>query len=63
MIEVEKNFDLKPSDKKRLIQGARLLKRLTFSDVYYDTSDYSLTGNDYWLRVRDGRWEMKIPLN
>ena len=63
MIEVEKNFDLKPGDKERLIQGATLLKRRTFTDVYYDTADYKLTGNDYWLRTLDGRWELKVPQN
>src|SRR3990167_4202336 len=63
MIEVEKNFDLRQGDKERIIQGAKLLRRITFTDVYYDTPDFSLTGNDYWLRARDGKWELKVPLN
>ena len=63
MKEIEKNFDLRPGDKERIIQGAGLLRRLTFTDVYYDTPDFSLTGNDYWLRTRDGKWELKAPLN
>ena len=63
MIEVEKNFDLRPGDKERLIQGAHLIAEKRFTDVYYDTSDYKLTGNDYWLRQRDGRWELKVPLS
>lgn len=63
MIEVEKNFDLRPGDKERLIEGAKFLKKKTFTDVYYDNDVYNLTGRDYWLRTRDGRFELKVPLN
>lgn len=63
MIEVEKNFDLAPGDKEGLIRGARFLERRVLTDVYYDTSEYDLTCRDYWLRERNGRWELKVPLN
>ena len=63
MIEVEKNFDLKAGDKERLIAGVALVQKKTFTDVYYDTPDYSLTSKDFWLRMRDGRFELKVPLN
>ena len=63
MIEIEKNFDLRPEDKERLIQGAELIAKKTFTDVYYDSADFSLTTKDYWLRQRDGEWELKVPLN
>ncbi len=63
MIEIEKNFDLRPGDKKHLIENAELIKRRTFTDTYYDTNDFCLTTKDYWLRQRDGRWELKIPIN
>ena len=32
-------------------------------DVYYDDSQYSLTRKDIWLRSRDGRFELKAPMN
>ena len=63
MIEVEKNFDLRPGDKERLINNAKLLYRKTFTDVYYDNKNYYLTGMDYWLRERNGKFEFKVPLN
>ena len=63
MIEIEKNFDLKPGDKERLIAGAKFLKKKTFTDVYYVNDAYDLTCKDFWLRTRDGRFELKVPLN
>lgn len=62
MIEVEKNFDLKPGDRERLIKGAKLIAKKTFTDIYYDAEDFRLTTKDYWLRQREGRWELKVPL-
>ncbi len=61
MIEIEKNFDLKPGDKKRIIKDAEFIGRRQFTDIYYDTQDYKLTTNDFWLRQRDGKWELKTP--
>ncbi|MBI1754785.1 CYTH domain-containing protein [Candidatus Azambacteria bacterium] len=63
MIEVERDFYLETEDKKRLIKGAEFLGTKTFTDVYYDTADYSLTQRDFWLRTRDGILELKAPLN
>ncbi len=63
MIEIEKNFDLRPGDKKRLIQDAEFVKKKVFTDVYYDNADYFLTSRDFWLRARDDRFELKVPLN
>ena len=62
MIEVEKNFDLKAGDKERLIQDAKLISQKSFADIYYDTDDFRLTTKDYWLRQREGKWELKVPL-
>lgn len=63
MIEVEKNFAVTAEDKKRLIKGAAFLYAKTFTDVYYDSSDYALTGRDFWLRTREGKFELKVPQN
>ena len=62
-IEVEKKFLLDESDKNRLIEGAESIGVKTFTDVYYDNPDYKLTTKDIWLRSRDNRWELKLPLN
>ena len=63
MIEVEKNFAVKAEDKLHLVQGATLLFKKELTDVYYDSPDYALTGNDFWLRTREGRFELKVPQN
>lgn len=63
MIEVEKNFDLKPGDKERLIRRAEFIGQKSFTDIYFDAADFSLTARDYWLRTRDGKFELKVPLN
>ncbi len=62
MIEVEKKFVLTKENTERLIQGAMFLAERVFTDTYYDTDDYALTRKDIWLRTRDGKFELKIPL-
>lgn len=59
MIEVEKKFRLTPEQEHRLLEGATLLGNKTNEDVYFDTTDFSLTRQDHWLRTRSGRWELK----
>lgn len=63
MIEVEKKFILTEKEKERLIKGAEFLNEKVFTDIYYDTNDFSLTSNDRWLRSRDGKFELKIPIH
>jgi len=63
MIEVEKKFILSHLDKERLVDGAEFVSRRVFTDIYYDTNSFSLTLNDRWLRSREGRFELKIPLH
>ncbi len=63
MIEVEKKFILKSEDIERLIQGAAFISEKTFTDTYYDSADFALTTKDIWLRQRDDRFELKVPLN
>jgi adenylate cyclase class IV len=59
MIEVEKKFQLTPEQEARLLDGATLLRSAKNEDVYYDTDDYALTRQDHWLRLRNGRFELK----
>lgn len=60
MIEVEKKFKLSGENEKRVIEGARFLKEVKFTDIYYDKPDYEFTKQDIWLRSRDGKFELKI---
>lgn len=61
MIEVEKKFLIDKSKISELLEGAEFLNERKFTDTYWDTSDYSLTVTDHWLRSRDGRFELKVP--
>lgn len=63
MIEVENRFLLTEENKKKLIDGAEFIGEETFTDIYYDTIDASLMKSDMWLRLRSGKFEMKLPLN
>ncbi len=61
-IEVEKKFVLTAEGEQRLIADATPLAEKRISDAYYDTADFRLTTSDRWLRNRDGRWELKVPV-
>lgn len=63
MIEVEKKFILNEQDKGRLTKDAQFLNERVFTDIYYDTEIFSLTSKDKWLRSREGRFELKLPLH
>lgn len=63
MIEVEKKFILSDEDIDRITKGAGFLGEKSFTDTYFDDSDYSLTKSDKWLRLRDDRFELKLPMN
>lgn len=62
MIAVEKKFLIKENDISKLLVGAEFLNEKKFTDTYWDTSNYSLTTADFWLRSRDGRFELKVPM-
>jgi adenylate cyclase class IV len=62
-IEVEKKFSLTDEQEMKLLEGAEFLGEKKFTDTYYDDDRYSLTTKDTWLRSREGRFELKVPLN
>ena len=63
MIEVEKKLIVTPEEKARVIEGAEFISEKKFTDIYYDTGDFSLTRKDIWLRDRAGSFELKYPIN
>lgn len=63
MIEVEQKFLLKNDDARRLRDGATFVDEYTMNDAYYDTVDCALGRRDIWLRFRNDRWELKVPLH
>jgi len=62
MIEIEKKFLLTEEQQNKLLDGAKELGRKVVEDTYFDTDQYKLTLGDYWLRKRDGAYELKAPL-
>ena len=50
MIEIEKKFALNNEDEERLTKDAQFLNEYIFTDIYYDTDDFSLTSKDKWFR-------------
>lgn len=63
MIEVEKKFILNERDQEQLTKDAEFINRRIFTDIYYDTESFSLTTRDKWLRSREGKFELKLPLH
>ena len=60
MIEVEQKFSLSSDQETALTEGAVFEWERSFTDAYLDTPDYSLVAKNWWLRNRDGVWEMKM---
>lgn len=63
MIEVEKKFILNKQNEEWLTKDAQFLNECVFTDIYYDTENFSLTSKDKWLRSRDGKFELKLSLH
>lgn len=62
LIEVERKFaaatDAEAFQRQVELLGGQILGQKRFADVYYDTSDCTLTSQDIWLRARDGAWPL-----
>ncbi|KAL5021149.1 hypothetical protein ScPMuIL_000304 [Solemya velum] len=62
-IEIERKFKVpKNSHVKFAAIGADLIIEKTFTDVYYDNLNYSLTLQNCWFRNRNSVWELKVPV-
>jgi len=62
MIEVEKKFLLTRKEQEVLLLGAEKISVSSEADIYFDYPDWRLTCSDIWLRERNGRPEVKIPI-
>jgi predicted adenylyl cyclase CyaB len=62
MIEVERKFLLSEEEQERLTRDAEFISERAFTDIYYDTDTFALTTTDRWLRSREGKFELKLPL-
>jgi len=62
MIEIEKKFKLTSKELEQLIAEGTRLGEKQITDTYYDNATYDLTRGDMWLRERNGRFELKLPL-
>ena len=63
MIEVEKKISIQTDDERaRLLKGAIFLYEIVNEDVYVDDSHYSLSTRNWWLRTRNGTFELKVPI-
>lgn len=62
MIEIEKKFLLSDTQQQALLKDAHALGEKSVEDSYFDTDDFYLTRQDYWLRERNGAYELKAPL-
>lgn len=65
-LEVEYKFAVPAATRARLLAaaeaaGAEVCER-TFRDEYYDDGASGMTLSDRWLRRRDGRWQLKVPV-
>ena len=63
MIEIEKKFPYTKEIEERLIADAEFLHEIVNNDTYFDSETYSLTTKDYWLRKRNDRFELKVPMH
>lgn len=63
-VEVERKFVCDPDIQERLKDiGAVCIGQRQFQDQYFDSPDFDLTLKDFWLRCREGCWELKCPVS
>lgn len=62
-IEVEKKFIPDETHIGRIAENFTFVDERKFTDMYFDTADYSLTRKDIWLRLRGDKFELKVPLS
>jgi uncharacterized protein YjbK len=58
--EIEKKYSFTEEDYEKIISNCNLESETLIKDYYLDLSDYRLIKNDYYLRMRNGIYELKI---
>jgi len=58
-IELEKKYNLSENDYRIIKEKCEFVKEVTLKDYYLD-KDYILVKNDYYLRLRNWKYELKI---
>lgn len=61
-VEVERKFICTDETLKVLEKTGVCVGQREFHDQYFDTADFDLTLQDFWLRNRKGCWELKCPV-
>lgn len=61
-MEVESRFLLTPISQARLLEGAQLIEETKFTVEFLDTSQWALAYSNRWLKRKNGKYELKIPL-
>jgi predicted adenylyl cyclase CyaB len=61
MIEIEIKCKPTLEQKAALLSNAIFVSEKHITDIYYDSTAYELTIKDFWLRKRNGKFELKIP--
>src|SRR3989344_3594240 len=62
MIEVEKKFLLSDEEVQKLITNSEFLEEVRLEDMYYDLPGFPLMKHDKYLRSRNGKFELKLPV-
>lgn len=62
-IEIERKFHPTPDQLERLLEGAERIRERLLENTFYDSQEYALSLKDWWLRKRNGSFELKISLN
>eukprot|EP01080_Neovahlkampfia_damariscottae_P002935 gene2935-4774_t len=59
-IEVEGKFLFTKNDLDKFTRLFQVVSTENIKDTYYDTKDYFMTKNDFWLRQREEYFELKF---
>ncbi|XP_022091919.1 thiamine-triphosphatase-like [Acanthaster planci] len=63
-VEIERKFTVSVDTETKLTQsGGTCVLVETMKDSYFDSDQLILTMADHWLRRRNGKWELKVPLS
>ncbi|MCP4523186.1 MAG: CYTH domain-containing protein [Candidatus Gracilibacteria bacterium] len=58
--EIEKKYELTASDYAIIQDKCEFIEKQELKDYYLDTAEFTLAKHDYFLRLRNGKYELKI---